>query len=66
MSWVYRETERGLYTVGYYRPDGEFETDSDYGTREDAARRVSYLNGGLHPLASQAMFVVGPSGEPNR
>ena len=47
--WVYIRTEFSpyeLYTVGFYSPNGEWRTDSDHGTREDAARRVHYLNGG--------------------
>ena len=45
-TWVYIESEPGLYTVGFYRPDGTWEPESDHGTREDAANRVHYLNGG--------------------
>ncbi len=36
----------GCYTVGYYNPDGHFQPESDHDTREDAAKRVHYLNGG--------------------
>jgi len=39
-------TEPGLWTVGFYNPDGEFITDSDHDSKEDAAKRVHYLNGG--------------------
>ncbi len=35
-----------LYTVGFYKPDGKFETDSDYPTKHQARKRVNYLNGG--------------------
>ena len=44
--WVYIQTERRIWTVGFYRPDGEFEPDSDHDDRADAAARVNYLNGG--------------------
>jgi hypothetical protein len=44
--WVYRRTEPSLWTVGFYSPDGEWHTDSDYSDREPAAQRVHYLNGG--------------------
>lgn len=44
--WVYIKTEPQLWTVGFYTPDGEFETDSDYDVREEAAARCHYLNGG--------------------
>ncbi len=39
MSYVYIKSEPGLWTVGFYRPDGKFETDSDHSDREEAARR---------------------------
>jgi hypothetical protein len=46
MSYVYIETEPGLWTVGFYGPDGKWNPENDYNTREDAAMRVHYLNGG--------------------
>ena len=59
MSYVYIHTERAgqkisegnyfehdLYTVGFYRPDGGFEPESDFARSGDAAQRVHYLNGG--------------------
>lgn len=46
MSYVYRRSEPGLWTVGFYDPDGKFQTDSDHGVREEAAARVAFLNGG--------------------
>lgn len=45
-TWVYLQSEPGLYTVGYYDPTGKWQPDSDWPSREDAARRVNYLNGG--------------------
>ena len=49
MGYVYIQTERNpaLFTVGFYKPDGSFETDSDHNYRENAAVRVNYLNGGI-------------------
>lgn len=44
--WVYRLTEGGIYTVGFYTPQGEWCTDSDHESKEAAALRVHYLNGG--------------------
>jgi len=36
-----------LYTVGHYHPiTGKFIPDSDYNSRDEAAQRVHYLNGG--------------------
>jgi len=48
MMWVYERTEPGVYTVGYYDPDGKWHTDADYATREEAAKMVHYLNGGKY------------------
>jgi hypothetical protein len=44
-SWVYRLTEPHLWTVGFYSPVGEWFIDRDYSDREEAAKRVAYLNG---------------------
>ena len=46
MSWIYIESQRGLWTVGFYGPDGKFVPESDHETTTDAATRVHYLNGG--------------------
>lgn len=46
MSYVYIVSEPGLYTVGFYGPNGEWHPESDWGNREDAAKRVRFLNGG--------------------
>ncbi len=45
MSYVYIQTERNLWTVGFYDPDGEWHAYSDYGLPSDAAERVEVLNG---------------------
>ena len=44
-AWVYVRTEPGVWTVGFYDPDGRFQTDSDHHNREEAVERASYLNG---------------------
>lgn len=44
--YVYIKSELGLFTVGFYSPDGKWHPDSDYSSREEAAARVNYLNGG--------------------
>jgi hypothetical protein len=38
-----------LYTVGFYKPDGKWEPESDHPTAKEAAQRVHYLNGGGPP-----------------
>lgn len=44
--YVYIRSESQLWTVGFYRPDGRWEPESDHGSPEAAAKRVHYLNGG--------------------
>ena len=53
--YVYIQTERwtdekgvrrDVYTVGFYKPDGRFESDSDHDDRDAARAMVHYLNGG--------------------
>jgi len=44
--WVYQRTEANLYSVGFYKPNGKWVPESDYNDREQAARRVHFLNGG--------------------
>ena len=44
--YVYIRSEPGVWTVGFYAPDGTWHTDSDQVSAEAAAKRVNYLNGG--------------------
>ena len=46
MSYVYIESEHGLFTVGFYDPTGKWNAESDHSSREQAAERVHFLNGG--------------------
>ena len=59
--WVYLLSEKGycedvgdwyLYTVGFYDPSGKWQSESDHGTKEEAAARVHYLNGGKNDEGS--------------
>lgn len=43
--YVYINSEPGLWTVGFYSPDGKWHPDSDHNDRNEAAERVAYLNG---------------------
>ncbi len=43
--YVYIKSEPQLYTVGFYDPQGKFQPESDWSSREDAANRVAWLNG---------------------
>ena len=44
--YVYIQSEPGLWTVGFYDPNGKWEPESDHPSKETAAIRVSFLNGG--------------------
>lgn len=46
MNWIYIKSEPTLWTVGYYRPDGKWESESDHDSPVAAASRVHYLRGG--------------------
>jgi hypothetical protein len=50
--YVYLKSERNpdLFTVGFYKPDGEWEPESDHTDAEEAAERVAWLNGSGAPL----------------
>lgn len=43
--YVYTRVEHSLFTVGFFAPSGHWHTDSDHADREQAAARVSMLNG---------------------
>ena len=47
--YVYRDfwKDAGVYTVGFYAPNGEWILESDWETSGQAAARVHYLNGGI-------------------
>ncbi len=45
--YVYKQTEPYLFTVGFYAPDGTWHPDSDRDSKDEAAERVHYLNGGV-------------------
>ncbi len=47
--YVYRRQKQSdccLFTVGFYTPEGEWIPEEDCFSKEEAARRVNYLNGG--------------------
>lgn len=47
--YIYKSTMKGIFTVGYYDPSGQFCAESDYPERSAAAEHVHYLNGGVNP-----------------
>ena len=44
--YVYKLSEPGLWTVGFYDLSGKWHPGSDHSSKEEAAKRVHYLNGG--------------------
>lgn len=48
--YVYIKSEANLWTVGFYKPDGEWYAESDHSKELDAVNRVILLNGGS-PIA---------------
>jgi len=49
--YVYRHTDtdqygQWLWTVGFYKPNGEWVPESDHTSKDEAAKRVAWLNGG--------------------
>lgn len=45
-KYVYIKSEPGLWTVGFYDPDGKWHAQFDYQSESLAAEKVHYLNGG--------------------
>jgi len=43
--YVYIRSEPQMWTVGFYDPKGRWNPESDHDTPEEAAKRVSWLNG---------------------
>lgn len=62
-AWVYQTSEPGLLTVGFYDPSGRWRPDSDFDTREGAAARVAYLNGGANPDLAAALLALAHQSE---
>ncbi len=44
--YIYIQTDINTWSVGFYNPADEFIPETDWTTKEDAAKRVHYLNGG--------------------
>jgi hypothetical protein len=53
MSWVYLKSEPGLWTVGFYDPNGTWHSHGDFDARDSAADEVARLNGGNAPRLSR-------------
>lgn len=46
LMWVYRKNDSGAWEVGYFMPDRTWFPESAFSTKEAAAERVHWLNGG--------------------
>jgi hypothetical protein len=46
-GYVYIKSEPHLWTVGFYDPEGIWHPDSDKPSKDEAANRVRFLNGGF-------------------
>lgn len=57
--YVYIKSEPGLWTVGFYSPGGQWRSDSDHSDKEEAARRVHYLNGGQEEKEINPYLLAG-------
>ena len=44
--YVYIKSDTNLWTVGFYKPDGDWEPQKDFPTEREAMEVVHYLNGG--------------------
>ena len=47
IMYVFIESDPGLWTVGFYDPNGKWQPESDHNDREEAAKRVAWLNGSV-------------------
>lgn len=56
--YVYIRSEPGLWTVGFYEPEGKWQAESDHVTAERAAERVACLNGRLQKAEDVAKLPV--------
>lgn len=53
--YIYIRSEPGLYTVGFYDPSDKWQPESDHADKEEAAKRVHYLNGGQDQSLKQSI-----------
>jgi hypothetical protein len=59
MSYMYELDEQGRYQVGFYMGASKC-VDATYATAEEAAARVSYLNGGIDPALTAMAIKLLP------
>jgi len=61
MAYVVLQSEVGLYTVGFYSPDGTWHPVKDCASSEEAQRHAHYLNGGSSQTGNEAKKTKVPS-----
>jgi len=61
--YVHIKTEPTLWTVGFYDPSGRWQPESDWDNKEDAAKRVNFLNGGKSDIYLQALNKIARADE---
>ena len=49
--YTYIQAEPGMWSVGFYDPDGTWQPESDHQSTDKAAERVAWLNGGNKPVS---------------
>lgn len=57
-QYVYVKSEPGLWTVGFYDPTGQWHSEQDCSSTEEAAERVAWLNGGAAPSKAKKQRAV--------
>ncbi len=57
MKYIYIQTDNdpALFTVGFYKPDESFEPESDHADRNEAVKRVRFLNGGEDIISNEVV-----------
>ena len=48
------QVQREVWTVGFYKPDGTFESESDHDNKQAAAAHCHWLNGGHERQVSES------------
>jgi hypothetical protein len=56
--YVYIKSERNLWTVGHYSPNGEWIPQSDHNEETNAEKKVIQLNGGSIPLLDKEKHAI--------
>ena len=57
----YLPSSDGKFSVGFFKPDGDWAEESKFSDREAAAERVNYLNGSIVGNVSNKQPMIQPS-----